>query len=420
MRGDGMPLMRRLTMPLALLLLFTACGDDSVGSIEAIEPTATSALATETTATTMLLPDTVVAETTVAPTTTEPIVEPSGPIRVTESGDIGVGPFDAFASPEGYWVVDEGGEALHRVDATTGHVLHYPLGNSVSDINWRPSGYQAAAGLGAVWILYRGQLTRMDVSGRIDTIALPGYGMGLGIGPTAVWVATVIGEVETEDCHENCEPGRLAISRIINDGLRLTATLEMPIGYFYHMAFLRDSVWLLGEAAGAQPLLVRVNETGSEIESWPIETEFVTAMEAAHGFVWLENDQSGLLRVDPSSGDQVPLAAGVKVNRLATGPTNLWVLLQFDRSANTSGILEVDPGSGNLTPIIPIEDRPHEILAVGDYAVVRTYDFNLLINWGSGTVDAETLAGFEDFVAIGDTLWMIDPADGTVLSYSPE
>ena len=306
--------MRRLTMPLALLLLFTGCGDDS------IESTVTSALATETT-TTMLSPDTVVAETTVAPTTTEPIVEPSGPIRVTEPGDIGVGPFDAIASPEGYWVVDEGGNALHRVDATSGHVLHYPMGDllSVSDFSWGPDAWHSAAGFGAVWMLSGGQLLRMDVTGRIDNIALPGYGWGLGIGPSAVWVATVIGEPETEDCHENCEPQRLAISRIINDGLELTATLELPIGDFQPMVFLPDSVWFLWYLDSGQPLLLRVDETGSELESWPIEAEFVWAMETAHGFVWLGIDPSGLLRVDPLSGDQVPLAAGVAEEALFRG-----------------------------------------------------------------------------------------------------
>jgi streptogramin lyase/predicted Ser/Thr protein kinase len=236
--------------------------------------------------------------------------------RVTKRVRVGDGPTELTAGEGSLWVSQQDAGTLGRVDLESEQVVGVPTELPM------PDGDSIAVGEGAVWTTVpdAGVVARVDPStARVAArIRVPdGVGRDIAVGEGGVWVVNSTRSSIVRIDPETNRPGKpIPVGGPADDGFRG----ELAVG--------EGSVWV---AALDTEVLVQVDPDSQRVtrrlgfkEKGALEGDAAIGA----GFVWVTDEASRLLRVDPRSGRTFgsPLASGtVGVRDIEVGGDAVWV-----------------------------------------------------------------------------------------------
>jgi streptogramin lyase len=245
---------------------------------------------------------------------------------------------------------------------------------------------------------------------------LPGRPTDVAAGPETAWIASV---------------DSTAVTGVSTRTRSITRTVPLR-GSADAVAVGEGSVWV---ADGRRGVLWRI-EQGYERVAQRIRVPRSAAasgpsgrlrarrasLAVGAGAVWLTNGSRRLVRIDPETGAKRTIAAGRRLDGVATGGGEVWVF-----SSESATIARVDPRDGNLTDKVSIVARPGADTPF-PLAVAATSRFVWVLNGNTATVtqiEPDTLGvvttipiGVDrvptDIAATGATAW-VSNADGSLM-----
>ncbi len=269
------------------------------------------------------------------------VLDPAS-LELTATVAVGNTPTEIAVSDEWVWVVNanDGAGTISRIDALTRQR------RSTFSVAGTPTSILAA--FGSLWVgTGEGRVYRVDPGTDLVEASwtLPNAGeqsafevdLGAGwlaAGPSAVWAGSV-----------------RAISRIDPESGRISPRASRAWG---PMAFGFGSLWVLGEE------LERLSPATMAVEATVELASGAVRVTTGHGSVWVTDDASAVLRVDPDEeGISRTYDVGGSPFGVAVGPDAVW-------ATNEDGeVARIDPVTGAVS-LIPVGGSPRGIDVGGE------------------------------------------------------
>lgn len=247
-------------------------------------------------------------------------------------------------------------DSVVAIDAATGDTIR------TIDVGGDPLLLTIAGG--QVWTLdfQPGTLSRIDpATFEPSVVTLEGDAVAIGSDGNDIWVAAnerflvrldgATGTVESSTA--------LADERIFR--LRDAGFLAVEGG----------EVWMtipvVGIASAPQTLWRIEASTGSVLERYPLPRDPLTPL-VADGVVWVPAlGSSGLVRIEPSTGDVRDVHLGDLPLSIASGAGSIWVALERSRT-----VVRLDPSDGELQAEVRVDTPPRGVVFGGDRVWVAT------------------------------------------------
>jgi YVTN family beta-propeller protein len=228
---------------------------------------------------------------------------------------LAIDPREVGIVAQSVWVASRAGDVVLRIDPAVNEVVgRIPLGQGTEGC----CPLDLATGGGALWVSYRGRLSRIDPATQTVETAREGGVKGIAYGHGALWVMTDASRIERIDPNTNSVLDSISRERVGQSDWG-GASLAVGADAVWTSNDLTKTLWKIDLATGHFTGSVRLGRP-------PVGVAF------GEGAVWVLGSDGTLLRVDPKSETVVrTIRLGVYAAQesnwapLAVGQGAVWV-----------------------------------------------------------------------------------------------
>jgi streptogramin lyase len=271
-----------------------------------------------------------------------------------------------------------------------------------------PASHNAAYGEGALWVLYEGSLSRIDlgtnqVVSTLTVIDEPPFGGDITIGYGSVWVLKI-----HDKAVARIDPSTNTISAIIPIQSESEPN-NFTVG--------SGAVWVNSDSTNG--VITRIDPATNEIVAAINVGEWPNQLAATEDAVWITSPINPILRrIDPVTNEVTSINLDCATRSIAASETDLWLLCEPDPM-----ILRVDPLTNQVVAKIAVDSRSRGLVMSANAVWVSSMESGTLsaIDPAFNQVYAVYRVGQAPVILTGsqDEFWLLMNGEGTIWRIKP-